>query len=85
MRLQRFSEESGTGEIIYAVRIATNPLALKSKASFENALPEKVMPSRVARGYRRDERRSRSRWRLEVIGCQGRSVVGERYGARSAW
>ena len=28
------------------------------------------MPSRATRGYRRDERRSRRRWRLEVIGCQ---------------
>ena len=40
MRLQRFSEESGTGEIIYAVRIAVNSLALKSKVSFEYTVPE---------------------------------------------
>ena len=44
-----------------------------------------AMPSRAARGYRswRDERRSRRRGRLEFIGCQGRSVVGERHGASS--
>ena len=27
----------------------------------------------------------RGRWRLEIIGYQGRLVVGERYGARSVW
>ena len=68
MRLQRFSEESDTGEIIYAVRIAVNSLALESKVGFENTVPEKVMPSRAAQGFRRDERRSRRRWRLEIIG-----------------
>ena len=35
------------------------------------------MPSRAARCYRRDKRRTRRRWRLEVIGCQGRTVVGD--------
>ena len=40
MRLQRFSEESGTGETIYAICIAVNFLALKSKAGFEYAVPE---------------------------------------------
>ena len=32
---------------------------------------KKVMPSRAAGCYRRGERMSRRRWRLEVVGCQG--------------
>ena len=43
-------------------------LALRSKAGFENGVPETFMPSGAARGYRRDGLRSRRRWRLEVIG-----------------
>ena len=50
---------------------AFDSLALWNKAGFD-AVPEKVMPSRTARCYRKNERRSRRRWRLEVIGCQGR-------------
>ena len=43
------------------------------------------MPSRAARDYKscRDDRRLCRRWWLEVIGNWGRSVVGERHGARS--
>ena len=40
MRLQRFSEESGTGEIIYVVPIPVNSLDFKSKAGFKYAVPE---------------------------------------------
>ena len=31
---------------------------------------KKIMPSRAAGCYRRDERMSRRRWRLKVVGCQ---------------
>ena len=40
MKLPRFSEESGTGDIIYALRVAVNSLALKSQSGFEYAVPK---------------------------------------------
>ena len=61
MRLQRFFEGS-------TLRGSTLFAGSSQLGRFENAVPEKVMPSRAARGYRRDERTSRRRWRLEVIG-----------------
>ena len=84
MRLQRFSEEIVPASVLR--RTHSGQLAgFLQLGRFKFAVPEKVMPSRAARGYRRDERSSRRRWWLEVKGCQGRSVVGERYKARSAW
>ena len=42
-----------------AVRISVDRWFFAARGRFENAMSDKVMPSRAARGYRRDERRSR--------------------------
>ena len=56
-------------QIIHAVRIAFNRWLFEARPALNMSCQDKGMPSRAARGD----------WKL------GRTVIGERYGARNAW